>query len=93
MAPKSCFIESNVAGSTYSRRVRVKFDEERPTTEIWGIADNHNAIIPHGSQAFITKLKKHSSVAIEFGCADYDKDVVTMKIRGLQARLDEIKKR
>lgn len=92
VAPKSCFIESNVEGSNYSRRVRVKFDDEKPSTAIWGITDRHNGIFPHGSQAFIAKLKKHSNFVIEFGCDASDSDVITMEIKGLQSSLDAIKK-
>jgi len=90
-APKHCFIESNVEGSNYSRRVRAKFDDEKPSTEIWSIVDSHDAIFPHGSQAFIAKLKKHSKFLIEFGCDASDSDVITIGIRGLQSSLDSIK--
>lgn len=92
VAPKSCFIESNVEGSSYSRRVRVKFDDQKPSTEVWGITDDHNGIFPHGSQAFIAKLKTHSKFMIEFGCDASDSDVIQMDIKGLQASLDAIKK-
>jgi len=91
-APKHCFIESNVEGSSYSRRVRVKFDDEKPSTEVWSIVDSHDGIFPHGSQAFIAKLKKHSTFLIEFGCDASDSDVITIGIRGLQSSLDSLKK-
>jgi hypothetical protein len=85
-APRDCFIESNVYHeySSHLRRVRVKFDDEKPQVQVWGIADSHNAIIPHGSQAaFIDQLKKHKKFSIELGCASYDSDVVTLDIAGL----------
>lgn len=90
-APKNCFIESNVEGSSYSRRVRVKFDDEKPSTEVWSITDRHEAVFPRATEAFIAKLKTHSNFMIEFGCDASDADVVTMDIKGLQARLDAIK--
>ena len=34
VAPKSCYIEGNVEDHSYSRRVRVKFDDEKASTEI-----------------------------------------------------------
>jgi hypothetical protein len=71
--------------------VRAKFDDEKPSTEIWSIVDSHDAIFPHGSQAFIAKLKKHSKFLIEFGCDASDSDVITIGIRGLQSSLDSIK--
>jgi hypothetical protein len=85
-APRDCFIESNVYHeySSHLRRVRVKFDDEKPQVQVWAIADSHNAIIPHGSQAaFIDQLKKHQKFSIELGCASYDSDVVTLDIAGL----------
>jgi hypothetical protein len=70
----------------------VKFDDEKPHIEIWSIVDSHDAIFPHGSQAFIAKLKKHSTFLIEFGCGASDSgDVITMGIRGLQSSLDQMK--
>jgi hypothetical protein len=89
--PKGCFVESNVEDSNYSRRVRVKFDDEKPHTEIWSIVDSHHGIFPPNSPAFIAKLKKHSTFLIEFGCGASDSAVVTIGIRDLQSSLVSMK--
>jgi hypothetical protein len=93
VAPKNCYIESNVEGSSWKRRVRVKFDNEKPQTQLWSISDQRNAIFPSGPAAFIAKLKTHSEFDIEFGCDESDPgETVAMNIKGLQARLDSLKK-
>jgi hypothetical protein len=86
--PSGCFIESNVEGSSYSRRIRYKFDDGKPQTAVWGISDGHNGIFPHNSRAFIEELKKHKSFDVEFGCDESDPGVVTtMNIVGLEDSL------
>jgi len=89
-AGHGCFIESNVEGSMYSRRVRVKFDDGKPRTEVWGISDDHEAIFPHNPEGFIQEMKKHNSVFIEFGCDASDSYVMEIGIHGLQSALDSI---
>jgi hypothetical protein len=78
-APLDCFIENNVDGYSYRRQVRVRFDDEKPQVEAWGIVDSHHAIYQRGPKAaFIDRLKKHKKFTIELGCASYDSDVVTL---------------
>lgn len=89
----NCVIESNVEGRSYSRRIRYKFDDGKPRTEVWGITDSRTAIFPHNPSAFVEDLKKHKTFAVEFGCDESDPGVVTnMSIQGLQASLDSLKK-
>jgi hypothetical protein len=81
-----CYVESNVDGeySSTSRRVRVKFDGGAPRTEVWGITDDHHAIFPRRSAAFIAELKKHKSLLIEVGCDFSDTYEQEIAIAGLQ---------
>jgi hypothetical protein len=91
--PSGCFIESNVEGSGYSRRIRYKFDDGKPRTEVWGISDAHNGIFPHNPNAFIAELERHKSFAIEFGCDENDQgETIEMNIVGLEAAFKSLAK-
>jgi hypothetical protein len=77
-------------GARYKRRVRLKFDEDKFLVENWNISDDHHAIFPPSQGAFISSLKKHESLKVEFGCDRSDPgDVVTFFIGHLEAALDE----
>jgi hypothetical protein len=83
--PGHCFIEANV-GST-SRRIRVKFDDGKPQIEVWGITDDHSALVPP-LHPFRENLMKHKRMMLEFGCDASDSAVVTSNIEGLQELLN-----
>lgn len=91
VAPEGCFIESNVDDRTYARRIRIKFDDGKAITEVWGISDSHHAVFPFNSGAFVRELGKHNVLRMEFGCADYDSSVTTFNVSGLQAALAGLK--
>jgi hypothetical protein len=83
-----CWIDGNEAGSYY-RKMRVKFDDDRPIAENWGITDDHKALFPLRRQAFVTEVKKHRTLMVEFGCDRSDPgDVITLGVQGLQEALD-----
>ncbi len=83
-----CWIEGDEVAS-YHRRIRIKFDDGKPRSEIWSITDDHKGLIPPRPQAFIAELKKHRTLMVEFGCDRSDPgDVITLGIRGLQEALD-----
>jgi hypothetical protein len=75
-------------GTRYKRRVRLRFDEDKFLVETWGISDDHHGIYPYSPKNFISSLKRHKRLAVEFGCARYDSDVVTLDIQGLQAAIE-----
>jgi hypothetical protein len=75
-------------GNLYRRRVRLRFDTDRFLVETWGITDDHQGIFPLSQKNFVSSLKKHKSLALEFGCARSDSSVVTFDIHGLQAAIE-----
>lgn len=84
-----CFVEGgDEEGTRYERRVRLRFDTDKFLVETWGISDDHSGIYPHSPKTFISALKMHKSLALEFGCARSDSYVATFDIHGLQAALD-----
>lgn len=84
--PGHCFIESNVYDEQYKRRIRVKFDDdEKPSTEIWGISTDHEALIPPFPSF---REINHKLMMLEFGCDESDSAVVTQDIEGLQEILN-----
>ena len=84
-APNGCIIESNLNGdyTSWKRRIRYKFDHGKPQTEVWSIDDSRDAIIPPNEKVFIAELNKHKTMVVEFGCASYDSEEVTIDIDGL----------
>jgi len=84
-----CWVEGGEEEFTHhKRRVRLRFDEDKFLVETWGISDDHRGIFPFSPKNFISSLKRHKVLAVEFGCARYDSDVVTFYIDGLQAALE-----
>lgn len=75
-------------GEQYERRVRLRFDSDKFIVDTWGISDDHEAIHPHAPKQFISTLKKHKTLAVEFGCDRSDSGVVIFNLQGLQAALD-----
>lgn len=83
-----CWIDGNEAGS-YHRKIRVKFDDDKPLVENWGISDDHKGLFPPSPLAFVAELKKHKFLMVEFGCDRSDPgDVITLSVQGLQEALD-----
>jgi hypothetical protein len=75
-------------GTRYKRRVRLRFDTDKFLVETWDISDDHHGIIPHSPKTFISTLKQHKSLALEFGCDRSDPgDVVIFDIQGLEAAI------
>jgi hypothetical protein len=88
--PRGCFVESNLDGeyTSWERRVRYKFDDDPPHTQVWSIADSRNAIIPPNEKTFIEEMKRHKKIIIEAGCASYDSGELTANLVGLQDTLN-----
>ena len=84
-----CWVDGGEeTGTRYKRRVRLRFDMDKFLVEIWGISDDHRGIFPYSPKNFISSLKTHKSLAVEFGCDRSDSDVVTFDIHGLQAAIE-----
>jgi hypothetical protein len=86
-----CWIDSDEPGS-YHRKIRIRFDDEKPRVERWGITDNHKGLFPPSPPAFVAELKRHKTLLVELGCDSSDPGtVVTIDIQGLQESLDQLK--
>jgi hypothetical protein len=48
--------------SEYSTPVRIKFDDDKPSRDTWGIADSHDALFPYGrEEQFLLQLIRHKN--------------------------------
>lgn len=85
-----CVVESNVSGDVgeYERRIRVRFDTEKPQSELWGIVDDRKGILPLSDKNFLAELYKHKQLMVEFGCDAGDQDVFTYDIHNLQQAME-----
>ena len=64
--------------------VRLKFDDEKPTRESWGVADSHDALFPFRNESyFLARLLKHKTLAFEFSYYEKAAQTVTFNIAGL----------
>lgn len=83
-----CWIDGNEPGSHF-RTIQVKFDDQKPTKEVWGITDDNKGLVPPRPRAFVGQLNKHKTMMVQFGCDRSDPgEVVTLDINGLQETLD-----
>ena len=53
--------------SEYSTPVRLKFDEEKPLSQTWGISDSHDTLFPYGREKqFLNQIMQHNKLVLEF---------------------------
>jgi hypothetical protein len=72
----------------YNTWTRVKFDDEKPTHELWTIADSHDALIPpHPIPAFLGKLEHHRRMILEFSYFEKASRTVTFELAGLAEKV------
>jgi hypothetical protein len=75
-------------GEEYSAHVRLRFDNEKPASETWGIADSHNALFPYGHEKqFLGQLLRHSKLFLEFSYYEQAPRTVTFDISGLAGKM------
>jgi hypothetical protein len=75
-------------GEEYSTAVRLKFDDEKPVRETWGIADSHDALFPYGHEKrFLSQLLQHEKLILEFSYYEKAARTVTFEISGLAAKM------
>jgi hypothetical protein len=71
--------------------VRVKFDEEKPTRQTWGISDNHESLFPRRREKpFLAELLKHNKLILEFSYYEKVPETVTFELAGLGEKMKSI---
>lgn len=74
--------------SEYSTSARLKFDDEKPHHEIWGISDDHDMLFPHGREtAFTAQLTQHNKLVLEFSYYEKAPRSVTFDLSGLADKM------
>jgi hypothetical protein len=75
-------------GSEYSTPVRLKFDDENPLRQTWGIADNHEMLFPfRREKQFMSQLLQHNKIVVEFSYYEKAPRTVTFDISGLTDKM------
>ncbi|MBZ5719200.1 MAG: hypothetical protein LAO03_02360 [Acidobacteriia bacterium] len=75
-------------GQQYSTAVRLKFDDEKPVSQTWGIADSHDALFPYGREKqFLALLVQHNKLILEFSYYEKAARTVTFDISGLADKM------
>ncbi len=70
--------------SEYRTSTRLKFDDEKPIRQIWGISDDHDMLFPHGNETtFVTQLTQHKKLVLEFSYYEKAPRSVTFDLSGL----------
>lgn len=74
--------------SEYSTQVRLKFDDDKPLRQTWGISDSHDTLFPHGRERqFLTQLTQHNKLVLEFSYYEKAARTVTFDISGLASKM------
>jgi hypothetical protein len=74
--------------SQYSTPVRLKFDDENPLHQTWGIADSHEMLFPSGREKqFMSQLLQHNKVVLEFSYYEKAPRTVTFDTSGLADKM------
>jgi hypothetical protein len=74
--------------SEYSTAVRVKFDDEKPLRQTWGISDGRDMLFPNGHEKeFVAELKRHGKLILEFNYYEKAPRTVTFELSGLTDKM------
>jgi hypothetical protein len=74
--------------SEYSTPARLKFDDEKPLRQVWGISDDHDMLFPHGHEAaFVNQLTQHNKLVLEFSYFEKAPRSVTFDLSGLANKM------
>lgn len=77
--------------SQYSTPVRIKFDDDKPFREAWGIADSHETLFPDGrEQQFLLQLIRHKKLILEFSYYEKAARTLTFDLSGLDDNLKSL---
>lgn len=75
----------------HSTPVRIKFDDDKPARETWGIVDSNDALFPHGSQnQFLSQLIRHKKLILEFSYYQQVPRTLTFEISDLDDSLKSL---
>jgi len=75
----------------YSTSVRLKFDDEKPVSQSWGIADSHDALFPYGKERqFLIQLLRHNRLVLEFSYYEQAPRTVSFELSGLTDKMKSI---
>jgi hypothetical protein len=75
----------------YETQVRLKLDSEKPESQIWGIADSHDAVFPTGREKqFLGQLLKHNQLTLEFSYYEHAPRTLTFELAGLPEAMKSI---
>ena len=68
--------------------VRLKFDDERPARETWGISDDKETLFPYGHEKqFLSELITHRKLILEFSYYEKAPTTITFELSGLGAQM------
>jgi hypothetical protein len=71
-----------------STAVRVRFDDERPVRQKWGITEDHDALYPSGhEEQFLGQLTQRHKLFVEFSYYEKAPRTVTFDLTGLSERV------
>jgi hypothetical protein len=75
----------------YSTPVRLKFDDEKPTSQTWGIVDSHDALMPYGKEKpFLEQILRHKTLVVEFSYYERAPRTLTFELVGLADKMKSI---
>ena len=75
-------------GQRYSTPVRLKFDDEKPLSQTWGIADSHDALFLSGHEKqFLAQLVQHNKFILEFSYYEKAPQTLTFEVSGLADKM------
>jgi len=68
----------------YSTPVRIRFDDETPMRQTWGISDNHEMLFPYGHEKqFAQEMLAHKKLIVEFSYYEHAPRTVSFDLSGL----------
>jgi hypothetical protein len=71
--------------------VRLKFDDEKPVRQTWGIADSHDTLFPFGKEKqFLTQLLRHKKLILEFSYYEKAPRTLTFELSDLEEKMKSI---
>lgn len=79
--------------SEYSTSVRLKFDDDKPMSQTWGISDSHDTLFPDGrEEQLLAQLTQHNKLILEFSYYEKAARTVTFDLAGLadKMKLDNV---
>jgi hypothetical protein len=74
--------------SEYSTPVRLKFDDDKPVSQTWGLSDSRDTLFPYGREGqFLSQLTQHNQLVLEFSYYEKAARTVTFDLAGLTEKM------